>query len=82
MEQNVFLKMLILHLVSNDLFSSPLVRGEKRWLKDGEELTQSAKHVMEVRGNTCKLTLTSLNMADTGEYTLLVGEIKTSTYVR
>ena len=45
-------------------------------------MTQSAKHVMEVRGNTLKLTLTSLNMADTGEYTLVVGDIKTSTYIR
>ena len=57
------------------------LKGEKQWLKDGAILTQSTKHVMEVRGNTCKLTLTSLNMEDTGEYALVVGDIKTSTYV-
>jgi hypothetical protein len=56
-------------------------RGEKQWFKDGELLTQSTKHVMEVRGNTCKLTLKSLAMSDTGEYTLQVGAVKTATYV-
>ncbi|XP_078453173.1 myosin-binding protein C, slow-type isoform X2 [Lampetra planeri] len=53
--------------------------AEVKWLKNGQEIRQSGKYIMETKGNQRILVIKNCNLADDAAYQVMVGDEKCST---